>query len=294
MPYQTPGADIVAIIDAPPPPAALIGPGGRFAVLVHYEQHPPVEHLARPYLALAGLRIDPAIAGRQRVRRLTGLSVLSLPDGDLRPVQLPAGAAVSVPAWAPDGRRFAFTADEPDGIGVWVADAAAGSAAPVPGLRVRDVLGGDPASAGGTLRWARDGRTLLALAAPASPAPLPLATIEPRIEQAEGKRTQMATYADLLRTPVDCAAFEALATAVPVRADPVTGPVAELGPPGLYLSIQESPDGSYLLVHALQRPFSFRVPYPYFARRVEVWPSGGGPAHLVADPISDLVNAGLF
>ncbi len=68
--------DIVSIIDAPPTPVAALGPGRKYAVLVHYEMHPPVTTLARPYLALAGVRVDPAIAGRQRTRRLTGLSVL--------------------------------------------------------------------------------------------------------------------------------------------------------------------------------------------------------------------------
>jgi len=172
VPYQTPASDIVSIIDAPPTPAASLGPGRRFLALVHYESHPPVTQLARPYLPLAGLRLDPAIAGRQRTRRLTGLSVIALPGGQPRRIELPEGKSVSVPAWAPDGRRFAFTMDEPDGISVWVADAQAATAAEVPGLRVRDVLGGDPTSAGSTVRWSRDGESLLVLGSPATPTPL--------------------------------------------------------------------------------------------------------------------------
>lgn len=62
MAYQTPAPDIVSIIDAPPTPVAALGPGRKYAVLVHYEMHPPVTTLARPYLALAGVRVDPAIA----------------------------------------------------------------------------------------------------------------------------------------------------------------------------------------------------------------------------------------
>jgi hypothetical protein len=72
--YQIPASDIVSIIDAPPTPVASPGPGRRFVALVHYESHPPVTHLARSYLSLAGIRVDPSIAGRHRVRRLTGLS----------------------------------------------------------------------------------------------------------------------------------------------------------------------------------------------------------------------------
>jgi dipeptidyl aminopeptidase/acylaminoacyl peptidase len=157
--YQIPASDSVSIIDSPPTPAASLAPGRRFVALVHHESHPPIAQLARPYLALAGLRIDPALGGRQRTRRITGLSVIALPGGQPRRIELPEGRSVSVPIWAPDGRRFAFTLDEPDGIAVWVADAQAATAAEVPELRVRDVLGGDPTSVGSTVRWARNGAT---------------------------------------------------------------------------------------------------------------------------------------
>ena len=290
MPYRTPGYDVVAIIDAPPTPLALLAPGGRFVALVQYESHPPVALLARPYLPLAGVRVDPVLAGRQRVRRLTGLSVLRLADGVERSLALPDGAQPSVPAWAPDGRRFAFTVDEADGIGVWVADAESATARQVPGLRVRDVLGGDPLTVGAAVRWSRDGASLLALGAPAEAAVLPELPIEPRAEETSGKRSQMATYQDLLQTPADADAFEALATTTPLRVEPGTGAAKELGPPGLYRRLADSPDSEHLLVHQVRRPFSFRVPFQYFARSVEVWSATGGLERVVADlPVSDEV-----
>jgi len=287
--YQTPASDIVSIIDAPPTPAASLAPGRRFVALVHYESHPPVTQLARPYLALAGLRIDPALGGRQRTRRMTGLSVIALP-GQPRRLELPEDASVSVPIWSPDGRRFAFTLDQPDGITVWIADAQAATAAEVPGLRVRDVLGGDPATVGSTVRWARDGATLLALGSPVPPAPPGPEPLAPHAEETSGKRTQMATFTDLLRTDADADVFESLATTVPLRVDPDSGAATELGPPGLYYHLSESPDRAHLLVYRLQRPFSFRVPFPYFSRRVEVWAADGQLTRVISDlPVSDEV-----
>jgi dipeptidyl aminopeptidase/acylaminoacyl peptidase len=288
--YQTPASDIVSIIDAPPTPAASLGPGRRFVALVHYEAHPPVAVLARPYLSLAGLRLDPALGGRQRNRRLTGLSVIALPGGQPRRIDLPEGKSVSLPSWAPDGRRFAVTLDEPDGIAVWVADAQAATAAEVPGLRVRDVLGGDPTSVGSTVRWSRDGSSLLVLGSPAPPGEPGPEAIEPRVEEVAGKHSQMATFTDLLRTAADADVFEALATTIPLRVDPDSGAATELGPPGLYYHLRESPDGNHLLVHRLQRPFSYRVPFPYFARRVELWSAAGDLERVIADlPVSDEV-----
>ena len=288
MAYETPANDIVSIIDTPPTPAASLAPGRRFVALVHYESHPPVAHLARPYVPLAGLRLDPVLGGRQRTRRLTGLSVIVLPGGQSRRIDLPEGKSVSVPTWAPDGRRFAFTVDEPDGISVWIADAQAATAAEVPGLRVRDVLGGDPTSPGATVRWSRDGQSLIALGSPAPPEPAGPELIEPQVEETAGKRSQMATFTDLLRTDADGDLFERLATTLPLRVDPDSGAASELGPPGLYYHLSESPDGEHLLVYRLQRPFSFRVPFPYFARRVEVWSAAGDLERVIADlPVSD-------
>jgi dipeptidyl aminopeptidase/acylaminoacyl peptidase len=290
VPYATPMSDVVSIVDAPPTPLVRLAPDAGHLALVHYESHPPVAMLAKPYLPLAGIRIDPVLGGRRRLRRLTGLSVLRLSDGLQRPLLLPAGAQVSPPVWAPDRRHLAFTVDEPDGIGVWVADAEAATAGPVPGLRVRDVLGGEPAADGGAVRWSRDGRSLLALAAPAEPVTLPVAPIEPHLEETAGKHSQMATFQDLLHTASDEDIFESVATTVPVRVDPVTGGRKDLGPAGLYQGVEESPDGAYLLVHRLRRPFSFRVPYGYFARSAEVWSADGGLERVIADlPVSDEV-----
>jgi dipeptidyl aminopeptidase/acylaminoacyl peptidase len=160
----------------------------------------------------------------------------------------------------------------------------------VPGLAVRDVLGGDPTSPGSTVRWSRDSKSLLVLG---SPGPLDEAgpePIEPREEEAAGKRTQMATFTDLLRTAADADVFESLATTIPLRVDPDTGAATELGPAGLYYHLSESPDGRHLLACQLQRPFSYRVPFPHFSRRAEVWSSTGQLERVVADlPVSDEV-----
>ncbi len=294
MPFLTPDADVVSIIDAAPTPLASPSPTGQFAILLHYQAHPPIAMLARPRLSLAGLRLDPAIAGRQRTRRFTGLSVLRFSDGAERSLALPEGAQVSVPVWAPDGHRFAFTIDEPDGIGVWTGDVSTGAdPVQVPGLQVRDVLGAEPPGLGGTVRWSRDGRSLYVLGAPAGEprdATGHVGPIEPRVTEVAGKRSQMATFQDLLKNAADEDTFEALATTAPLRVTPETGAVTRLGPDGLYQYVGESPDGQYLLVYRLQRPFSFRVPYGYFARRVEVWSADGGPVRVVADlPVSDEV-----
>jgi dipeptidyl aminopeptidase/acylaminoacyl peptidase len=290
VPYASPPADLIPVVDAPPPPSVSMAPGGRYLALVHYAAHPEIAMLARPYLALAGLRIDQRMRARRRLRRASGLSVLRIADGHEHVPGLPEGAQAGFPVWAADGRRFAFTLDRPGGAGLWVGDAETGEVAELPGLLACDVLGGEPSSGGGTVRWSRDGRSLLVLACPQDSQVLPEPETEPRLEETEGKRSQLATYQDLLRTRADEDRFEVLATSVPCRVDPASGERTELGPPGLYYTLQDSPDGTHLLVQRLRRPFSFRVPWVWFARRTEVWGSDGQPRAVIADqPVSDEV-----
>jgi dipeptidyl aminopeptidase/acylaminoacyl peptidase len=278
------------VIDAAPTPVISLAPGGQHVALLHHESHPPIAMLARPYLALAGIRVDQRLAARRRLRRAGGLSVLRISDGTERFLSLPDEAQLGTPVWAPDGRKFAVTVDRADGVGLWTGDAETGEAAEIPGLTVCDVLGGDPSGGAGAVRWSRDGSSLLVLAAPARRQALGEPAIEPHVEETSGKLSQLATYQDLLRTRTDEDFFEVLATSVPCRIDPVSGERADLGPPGLYHGLVESPDGTHLLVQYLQRPFSFRVPWFWFARRAEVWTVAGATAAVLADlPVSDEV-----
>ncbi len=50
-----------------------------------------------------------------------------------------------------------------------------------------------------------------------------------------------------------------------------SGEVRRLGPPRLYSSFAPSPDGRFLLVGWLERPFSYTVPCGRFPKRVQLW-----------------------
>ena len=155
-----------------------------------------------------------------------------------------------------------------------------------------DTLSGGQLAGAGPVRWSRDGASLLVLAAPPSgSAVVSGADPEgPRVDETSGKQSQMATFQDLLATAADEHRFEGLATTVPLRYRLATSEVEPLGPPGLYFPLEESPDREHLLVHRVKRPFSFRVPFAYFARCVEVWSSAGAPEAVIADlPVSDEV-----
>ena len=282
-PYKLPPKEVVDLVDAPPPPQAVVSPTGDAVLLVEPEAYPPIALLAEPILRLGGIRINPATGCRQRTLRFTGLQVQSVGGGPAVRVALPAGARVGLPVFSHDGRRFAFARDLADGVELWAGETTTGAARSVPGVRLNDVLG--PAIA-----WRGDGRLLVRAAPPGrgrAPAP-PTVPVGPLVEETAGKASQMATFQDLLRTPHDEAVFEHFAQGQLLVVDPVSGQATPLGSPGLVADVDPSPDGRYLLVHRGKQPFSTRVPFIYFARTVEVWDVAGKPVATIADlPVSD-------
>jgi hypothetical protein len=94
--YRQPPADILQILDAPVTPTASFSPDRRYMLLTDYQAYPPIALLARPYKKLAGLRVDPALNGTQRIRRYTGITIQNVADGKKVPLMgLPKDAAIS-------------------------------------------------------------------------------------------------------------------------------------------------------------------------------------------------------
>ena len=140
-PYKLPPRDVVAILDAPPPPLGIVSPTRDSLLLIEIQPYPSIEVVAEPILRLAGLRINPRIGGLQRLVHYTGLSIQPLDGSPARRIALPQGASIHRPEWSYDGKKIAFARDVDDGVELWVADAATGQSRPIAGARLNDVLG---------------------------------------------------------------------------------------------------------------------------------------------------------
>src|SRR5262245_26003769 len=284
--YKRPPQEVVAIVDASPPPIVLVSPTRTALLRVEYDAYPSIALLSRPFLKLGGLRVDPALNAIQRLRQYRSIAIQPLPDGATRRVALPAGAAIQVPVWSNDGRRFAFARDLDDGLELWVADASTGEAHAIGGLRLNDVLGTP-------FDWTGDNQHLLVCLVPDGRGAAPAAAavpLGPDVQETSGKRSRMATYRDLLTDAHDEELFAYYGASQLAVVDVASGSVQPVGKPGLILEADFSPDGRYLLVTRLERPFSFRVPYYFFTRSIEVWDARGEPVATVARlPVSDEV-----
>lgn len=277
--YQQPPDAIRRILDAPATPTTVLTPDRSAILLLERPGLPPISEIAAPEYRVAGIRLDPRTSGPSRQNPARGIAVMPVAGGAPVPftMALPAGGGVGMPLWSPDGQRFAFTVTTDDAITLWVGELASRSAKQVSARRLNAVLGAPCDWAGNT--------ALVCTVVPedrgAEPA-APATPVGPIVQQTlTGSQDRAATYQDLLKSPHDEAIFAHYATSQLARVT-LGGQVTPLGAPAIISGASVSPDGQWLLVTTLSRPFSYSVPLNFFPTRIEVWGMDGKVARTVA------------
>ncbi len=290
--YQLPPQAIVDILDAPPPPDAMLSPTRDVVALLERTSMPTIAELSAPMLRLAGERINPRTNGPHRFPFLKNISLKALPDGGARTVTLPPAPRLAWVGFSPDGRRFAFTHTRDSGIELWVGDTATGTAKALTAAQLN-------ASLGAPCEWVGTGASLLChFVAPnrGTPPPAPSVPTGPNIQENRARKAPVRTYQDLLGSAHDEALFEYYATSQLAFVDAASGQRTPVGRPAIYTDTSASPDGNHLLVAAIKRPFSWLVPYNNFPKTVEVWDRQGSVVKAIADlPLGDTIpNNGVL
>jgi dipeptidyl aminopeptidase/acylaminoacyl peptidase len=284
--YQKPPQEVLNVLNAPVTPTAFISPARDRMLLATGVRYPSIADLAQPMLRLAGLRINPNTSGPHRAQYFVAYTLKRIPDGAETKVSLPPGAHASAPEWSADGKRFAFTNTTPTGIELWTGDAATGALTKVRGAAVNAIYGD-------AVQWMPDGRTLLVQLVPAARpklAPAPGVPVGPTIQESSGKAAPIRTYEDMLKNSYDEDQFEYYATTQLAYVDAASGKVTNVGQPAIYETARPSPDGQYLLVARVHRPFSYLQPVSDFPKEVEVWDARGRMVHKLASlPLQDQV-----
>ncbi len=295
--YQKPPKDILDVLNAPPPAAISVSPAKDTAILLQAVAHPSIEELAQPMLRLAGLRIDINTNGPHLMPHNVSYRLLRLKDASAEAVKLPAGAdKLSAPVWSPDGRRFAFTVTGARAIELWVGETATGRARRMEGVRLNAVIGepeGPFGRMGAPMVWMPDSRTLLARLVPAGRGAAPAEAKVPKgpaIQESAGHSGPVRTYEDMLSNAHDEDLFDYYATAQLAFLDTVSGKAAPAGKPGIYTSLEPSPDGRSILVTRIHRPYSYLHPFRDFPTEIEVWDRAAKKLYTVASlPLADRV-----
>ncbi len=265
--YQSPPEPLDRLLDAPVTPSVRLNPDGTLMALLERPGLPSITDVAAPEMRLAGMRINPRIHGPSRSTAYSGILIKSLDESPARRITgIPESSRIRNVSWAPDGKHLAFTVDMVDRIELYVAKISTGIARRLTGIAVNDVTYG-------SMNWHPDSQSLLVRAVPEDRAEIPAQPIAPEgpvIQENLGEEAPARTYQDLLSNPHDENLFEWFMTSQILHIT-LEGVITPLGEVGLGLIPEPSPDGQYVLVREMHRPFSYLVPASRFPHSYTVY-----------------------
>lgn len=302
--YQTPPKPLVDLVDAPSTPEVFISPNNKLFAIAEKQNHPSIKQLAQRELRIGGLRIHPKSNTASRESYYKSLTILSLETKKSVIVtsnSLPQDPNISRVSWSPKGDKIGFTITESTGVSLWVADAKTGIAHKL----VYGNVGENYILLNGCLQcctyaWITNDELVAKIRLPdevrgKEPKKAISYKITPVIQENKGGTSKPAwSYQDLLKNPYDELLFQYYLRAQVVLIKLIDGgdsvQVQKLGKPGLIYQILPSPNGEYLIVSQLHKPFSYVVKYKRFPKKVEIWNRKGEVIRKIADlPLAESV-----
>lgn len=288
--YQEPSQAMINLVDGAVTPSISISPDGEHMLLLHRPGRPSIVEIAQPELRLAGMRINPRTNGPSRQNSLNGITIRNIANGKDKAVTgLPESPRISDVKWAPNSKMIAFLVTKETGIELWKADIKSGKAQRVSDIKVNDTYGAPYV-------WHRDSKGFLVQTVPQNRGKAPEKSPIPDgpvVEETTGKATPARTYQDLLANPHDEELFDYYFTSQLMNIT-LKGKASKVAEPGIYKSISISPDGKYILVSEIHKPYSYRVPASRFPNTIKVLDRKGAFVYELADlPLADQIPIGF-
>ena len=251
--YQVPPKEIYDLVMAKTAPGVSFDSKGEWMLIMERSSMPGVEELAQPELRIAGLRINPNNFSPSRSGYSTNFIIKNIRSGKEFPVSgLPKDLKAGNIQWSPNEDKIAFTQTNDKGVDLYMIDVKTRKATKLNKSLVNTVMGN-------TFNWIDNNSIVYkAVYKPLSMAPVkPIAPKGPVVQQNLGKVAASVTYQDLIKTPFDESLFEFYGTTQLVRN--VNGIETRVGIPGIYSSVNASPDKNYFLIERIDKPYSYLV-----------------------------------
>ena len=287
--YQTPPKAIADLVNAPITPQASFSRSGEFMLLLERAGNPSIEELAQPELRIAGIRINPATNGPSRGGYVENVKLKNTRSGLEQDIKgLPSSPRLGNFSLSKDEKFVAMTHTSNTGISLWVVDLSTLEAKKL----TEEIVNG---AYGNAITWTPDNKILLKAVNPSrgNMPKAPLAPAGPIIQETSGNAAPSRTYQDLLTNSHDEALFAYFMDSQLMLVD-LSGSKQAVGPSGLISSVDLSPDGNYIMVDLIKKPFSYLVPASRFPYDVEIWDSKGNKVKTLAQiPLDEVRPTGF-
>ncbi|WP_044399417.1 S9 family peptidase [Lacinutrix sp. Hel_I_90] len=266
--YQKPSNEILELAEAPLAPSIRMDDQGENIVFLYRSNFKSIETLSEKEMRLGGLRINPKTNINSRQTYYNDIKVRTGRNEQETAVNgLPEAGRYTNFTWSPDQKMMAFTNTVSDGVELWILDVATKAVNKITASNLN-------ANTGTPFSWFKDSKSLLVKTLNKNRKTLidtkTAVPTGPTISVSEaGKKAQNRTYQDLLKNKTDEHNFEQLVVSE-LQKVAITGTAELWMKSAMYSDISFSPDGNYIMVTTIEKPFSYLVPYSRFPSKINI------------------------
>lgn len=291
--YQKPSEEILTLADFEMAPAISMNSTKDQAILVYRNTYKTLDDLNQEEMRLGGLRINPKTSISSTMTFYTKIKVKNLlTQMETEIKNLPQSAKITYLTWSPDEKKIAFINNTNQGNELWYIDLDNAQAHQLTQAELN-------ANTGNPITWFKDSQQLLVKIQRHRYDDLTDKTNAipngPIVSASEGGvESQNRTYQDLLKDKIDEENFEKLITTDLYRID-LSGNKKLFKSADMFISESFSPDGKYLMITTLQKPFSYIVPFQRFPMKTTVYTANGDRVKVVNElPLNEVMPKGFM
>ena len=289
--YQKPSATILTLADYERAPSVAIDSKNQYMLFSYRNTYKTLDDLNQDEMRLGGLRINPITNISSTVNYISNLKIRKVIEKiETQVTGLPENPKMTNIMWSPNEKKIAFTNTIATGVELWVIDVISASAKKLTAATLN-------ANLGIPYNWMIDNETLLVKMLPKNRASIIDVKKDlpngPTVSSSDGSKSQNRTYADLLKNKTDEANFENLMSSELYKVT-LSGTIALFKGIDLYAGESISPDGNYLMLTTIQKPFSYIVPYNRFPLKSVVYDAVGKEIKVVNEvPLNEVIPKGF-
>ncbi|MFZ6871702.1 prolyl oligopeptidase family serine peptidase [Undibacterium sp. Di27W] len=289
--YQKPPQSILELADFQRAPAVSMDSHKKTLLLSYRNTYKTLSELSQTEMRLAGLRINPVTNISSTLTYINNLKLRKVDAREEVQVKgLPENPLIAYVSWSPNEKKIAFTHTAANGVELWVIDVETATAKKLTEANLN-------ANLDTPFDWYRDSENLLIKVLPKNRQPLLDASKNlpsgPIVSTSTGATSQNRTYADLLKNKNDESNFENLTTSELHKVS-LNGKSSFFRKAEMYDDIHFSPDGKYLQLNSLQKPFSYIVPLERFPEKIVVTDTAGKQIKIVSEtPLHEVMPKGF-
>ena len=289
--YQKPPQEILALADYERAPSVSISANKEYMLLSYRNTYKTLDDLNQEEMRLGGLRINPVTNISSTVTYINNLKIRKLTDkNEIQVKGLPENSRISNLSTSINQKKIAFSNTTSTGVELWVIDVASAQATQLTEATVN-------ANMGNPFSWFTDNEHILVrMLVKNRPAlidekkDLPTGPI---VSSGDGSVSQNRTYQDLLKNPSDEQNFETLVTSELYKIS-ITGKASLFMKADMYSEESISPDGNFIMISTIEKPFSYIVPLNRFPEKTVVYSKDGKEIKVVNQtPLIEVMPKGF-